>query len=157
VRHRKYHILRYEVVANSPMLHHGVAYACTPSDEPKVAALGANLGPYDRFGQGMLCESFMMVGGQWVRVAVAVAAVVVRGCKCVGVWAWELLPAPAAPVPTPVPGRACVCESTRAPVFTPTDTPAAAAAAAGAQHDRLARAARRWPAVWRQLHALHRP
>ncbi len=57
---RKYHILQYEPVVNHPMLHHGVGYACSPSDVPKVEAL-PNLGPYDRLKQGMLCEQFFMV------------------------------------------------------------------------------------------------
>jgi hypothetical protein len=43
------------------MLHHGVAYACGPSDVPKVEAL-SSMGPYDRLKQGMLCEQFFMVG-----------------------------------------------------------------------------------------------
>lgn len=42
------------------MLHHGVAYACLPSDTPAVEAL-PSLGPYDRLKQGMLCEQFFMV------------------------------------------------------------------------------------------------
>lgn len=45
---------------NHPMLHHGVAYACLPSDEAAVEAL-TSLGPYDRLKQGMLCEQFFMV------------------------------------------------------------------------------------------------
>jgi hypothetical protein len=43
------------------MLHHGVAYACGPSDVPNVEAL-PSMGPYDRLKQGMLCEQFFMVG-----------------------------------------------------------------------------------------------
>lgn len=58
---RKYHIIQYEPVIQHPMLHHGVAYTCLPSDVPQVEAL-PNLGPYDRLTQGMLCEQFFMVG-----------------------------------------------------------------------------------------------
>lgn len=57
---RKYHIIKYEVVANSPLLHHGVAYSC---DATKAAAVRKlpSMGPYDRFKHDMLCEQFYMV------------------------------------------------------------------------------------------------
>lgn len=57
---RKFHIIKYEPIVNSPILHHGVVYNCLPSDELAVEAL-PNLGPYNGLKQGMLCEQFFMV------------------------------------------------------------------------------------------------
>jgi hypothetical protein len=65
---RKYHILQYEPVVSHPMLHHGVAYSCGPSDVPKVEAL-PSMGPFDRFKQGMLCEQFFMVGAVMLQLS----------------------------------------------------------------------------------------
>jgi hypothetical protein len=44
---RKYHILRYEPIANSPLLHHGVAYTCDAKAAAAVKAL-KSMGPFDR-------------------------------------------------------------------------------------------------------------
>lgn len=60
---RKYHIIKYEPIAHSPLLHHGVAYSCTANQSVAVGAL-PNLGPYDRFKTKMLCEQFYMVSLQ---------------------------------------------------------------------------------------------
>jgi hypothetical protein len=44
---RKYHILRYEPITNSPLLHHGVAYTCDAKAAAAVKAL-KSMGPFDR-------------------------------------------------------------------------------------------------------------
>jgi hypothetical protein len=41
---RKYHILRYEPISNSPLLHHGVAYTCDAKAAAAVKAL-KSMGP----------------------------------------------------------------------------------------------------------------
>lgn len=44
---RKYHILRYEPITNSQLLHHGVAYSCDAKAAAAVKAM-KSLGPFDR-------------------------------------------------------------------------------------------------------------
>eukprot|EP00878_Enallax_costatus_P003205 GHUV01003406.1.p1 GENE.GHUV01003406.1~~GHUV01003406.1.p1 ORF type:complete len:494 (+),score=127.29 GHUV01003406.1:164-1645(+) len=71
---KKYHILHYQPINNHKMLHHGVAYSCTPSNAAKVLNM-TNMGPFDRVKTDMLCEQFYMllasgsVNAQWTAPA----------------------------------------------------------------------------------------
>uniref|UniRef100_A0A383VM64 DOMON domain-containing protein n=1 Tax=Tetradesmus obliquus TaxID=3088 RepID=A0A383VM64_TETOB len=57
---KKYHILRYEPITNSQLLHHGVAYSCDAKAAAAVKAM-KSLGPFDRFKHDMQCEQFYML------------------------------------------------------------------------------------------------
>lgn len=57
---RKYHIMHYQPITNSKLLHHGVAYSCNPSKAAKVLNM-TSMGPFDRIKTDMLCEQFYMV------------------------------------------------------------------------------------------------
>ncbi|KAF8072698.1 moxd1 [Scenedesmus sp. PABB004] len=63
---REYHVLRYEPIVGSPLLHHGVLYSCAAgrAADGVAAALAAGArGPYDRFSPNftMACENFYML------------------------------------------------------------------------------------------------
>ncbi|KAF6259531.1 PHM/PNGase F domain-containing protein [Scenedesmus sp. NREL 46B-D3] len=57
---KKYHILRYEPITQSPLLHHGVAYSCDAKAAAAVKAL-KSMGPFNRFKHDMECEQFFML------------------------------------------------------------------------------------------------
>eukprot|EP00877_Chromochloris_zofingiensis_P003010 jgi/Chrzof1/1270/Cz10g00010.t1 len=57
---RKYHILRYDAVINSPHMHHAVVYGCSSSMDANVSAL-PHLGPFNEKDHQMLCTQFYML------------------------------------------------------------------------------------------------
>jgi hypothetical protein len=57
---KKYHIVHYEPITNSKLLHHGVAYSCGAGNAAEALKL-TNKGPFDRFKIDMLCEQFYML------------------------------------------------------------------------------------------------
>eukprot|EP00877_Chromochloris_zofingiensis_P012957 jgi/Chrzof1/7915/Cz02g41050.t1 len=57
---RKYHILRYDGIINSPHMHHAVVYGCSSSMDANVSAL-PHLGPFNEQDHLMLCTEVYMV------------------------------------------------------------------------------------------------
>jgi hypothetical protein len=57
---RKYHIVRYETLVGSKLLHHGVAYSCPDSVAANVTRLPSK-GPYDEVETPSLCQQYYMV------------------------------------------------------------------------------------------------
>jgi hypothetical protein len=81
---RKYHILRYEPITNSPLLHHGVAYTCDAKAAAAVKAL-KSMGPFDRCAAAAAATAVITYSGQADASCVATASgtvLVVRRVTC---------------------------------------------------------------------------